>query len=201
MNQGNVTENYCDFCVRITLNFVKIAIIVLSPEKRRFSGNCSAKRKWAILYKQFNDPLLDRPADRRCYRLLQDMREVLRHYHWPGGAHQMVSMGVYRHRIYHFIHFIRNAGLVFLPLQVFNVLQLLNTERKPSITMFLFFLIGPIYSTLQTLFSHAKCIFYGIQTRRQKGLYGKKLLIEMEAMARHSALYWMTEDALLLGSR
>ena len=67
--------------------------------------------------------------------------------------------------------------------------------------MFLFFLVGPIYSTLQTLFSHAKCIFYGVQNRRHKGLYGKKLLIEMEAMARHSALYWMTEDALLLGSR
>jgi len=88
----------------------------------------------------------------------------------------------------------------FIILYTSSAMQLLNTERKPSITMFLFFLIGPIYSTLQTLFSHAKCIFYGIQTRRHKGLYGKKLLIEMEAMARHSALYWMTEDALLLGS-
>ena len=63
-------------------------------------------------------------------------------------------------------------------------------------------MIGPIYSTFGTIYYHLKCIYHGIWVYRGKkmNLHGKYLHIAMESLARKCALYWMTEDALLLGT-
>jgi len=81
-----------------------------------------------------------------------------------------------------------------------SAMQLLNADRRCSLKTCVLFLFGPLYSTALTLWSHAKCIFYGFKVRSQKPIFFRKLHFEMESMAKSSALYWMTEDAMLLGT-
>lgn len=82
-----------------------------------------------------------------------------------------------------------------------SAMQLLNgLDRRCSPKTCLLLLFGPLYSTILTIWSHAKCIYYGFKVRSQKPVFHRKLHYEMESMAKSSALYWMTEDAMLLGT-
>jgi len=87
-----------------------------------------------------------------------------------------------------------------------STMQLLRRDRTNghliSWSSRFLILIGPIYSTFGTIYYHLKCIYHGIWVYRGKkmNLHGKYLHIAMESLARKCALYWMTEDALLLGT-
>jgi len=82
-----------------------------------------------------------------------------------------------------------------------SALQLLDRDRA-SWTSRALVLVGPIYSLFNTVYYHVKCIYHGIWVNRSKklNLHGKHLQFSMESLARKSAVYWMTEDALLLGT-
>lgn len=111
----------------------------------------------------------------------------------------IICTGIYQHlkwRRYSFVI------IEFIIIYTSSLLQLLNRDTSWSWKSILFSFVGPLYSTFSTVWSHAKCIWHGIRLQRSKkqNLHGKFLQIEMEHLARRSAIYWMTEDAMLLGT-